>query len=691
MAAVLLGQALAAPLAARAQQQEADPEVRLVVTEVSGVVGPAVDPPEEGEETETADLDLRVLVENTGEVDVGDLQVVVEVHGSVGGARSLLAQALDDGVPAGPTLELERVDVRDGDELLTGDIAGEAITVDGDGIGWRGSNDVYPVEISVLFGSEVLDRVVTAVVHLSSAEVLDRPLQTTVVWPISAPTARTAAGRYAEPVPDDLAEGGRLDTLLSALEAVPELPVVLAPEVELVEELADRADGFTLTDGRVVPSDAPAATRAARLLDRLRALVEAAPLDPVVGPYGRADVAALASAPSGLADYADRALDLARTRAEQLLGRPPAPDLLLSTTPLTPASTDLLDPDVHLLLPFDQVQGGVTLAEELDIAHATQELVTDDGDTVLAEATIADPRVGRVLADPPVESGPAVVRQRLVAETALLHLTRPGESGRSLLVLPPVQWDPVAGTGTAMLRALDASPWLSLGDLTGVQPRGEAQLASRSATLPGSIVAELTGARAQLEALREAMPDGLPDLDGQTVNDLDDALLRALTPETLGEAGADALARIRAVRNVTDSAFGEVELPDGTGVTLTSDTGEVPVTLQRTRGGDIELLVEVNSPAGLQWGAGGQTRRVTLPEGSSRTVAFSARAAARGTFPVTVSVWDPTQSKLLDTAILSVRSTAISRTALVIIGVVVLVLLALGARRRRSPTLEVVR
>ena len=187
------------------------------------------------------------------------------------------------------------------------------------------------------------------------------------------------------------------------------------------------------------------------------------------------------------------------------------------------------------------------------------------------------------------------------------------------------------------------------------------------------------------------MPDGLPELDGQTVADLDDALVRALTPEALADAGAEALARILAVRAVADDAFGEVTLPEEAGVTLTSDTGEVPITLTRTEGGDIELLVEVTSGAGLLWEEGGQSQRITLPEGASRTVAFSARAAARGTFQVTVSVWDPTHRKLLDSADVAVRSTAISQPALLIIGGVVLVLLAVGARRRRSPTLEVVR
>lgn len=690
LAALLV--ALAAPAGAQDLADAPDPDVRLVVTSLDGVVGPAVDPPAEDEQPTPADLDLRLLVENRGEVDVGDLQVVVEVHQSVGGARSVLAQALDEQVVGTGTRVIERVDVRDGQDLLTGDIAGLDVSIPGNEVGWRGTNDVYPVEVSVLYGTEVLDRVVTAVVHLQDGDALQRPLQTTVVWPVSAPATRTAAGRYEEAVPPELAPGGRIDRLLSAIERRPDAPVVLAPETELVEELADRGDGFTLVDGTRIASDTPPAINAQALLERLRALVEAAPVDPVVGPYGRADVAALVPAPEPLSGMAESAIDTARTRAQALLGRAPSTTTYLSTTPLTPASLGLLGDGTHLLLPADQVVGGTGLAEDLDVGHARQ-FVPAAPAAEQRLATIADPRVAEVVADPPVEAGIAVVRQRLVAETALLHLTRPGESGRALLVLPPVHWDPARGSATAILDALLDSPWLDLRAPEDAEPgtTPRVDLSTAAAALPGAVTVELTSAREQLDALRAAMPEGLPDLDGQTVADLDDALLRALTPEALAEGGSVALARIRAVRTVTDAAFGEVQLPEDAAVTLTSDTGEVPVTLQRTGGGDIELLVEVTSGAGLLWEEGGQSERVTLPEDSSRTVAFSARAAARGTFRVTVSVWDPTKRKLLDTATLSVRSTTISRTALAVIGGVVLVLLAVGVRRRRSPTLEVVR
>ncbi len=277
---LLLVALLPVPAAAQDLDVDGSGDVRLVVTAIDGLVGPAVDPPDDDDDDDAgaADLDLRVLVENEGEADVSSLQVVTEVYPPVGGARSVLHQALDDQTVTDRPRAITRVDVREGDDLLAGDIAGEQVTVDGDQIEWRGTNDVYPVQVSVLSGAEVLDQVVTAVVHLSD---LQAPLQTTVVWPLSAPTSRTASGQYAEAVPDELAPGGRLDVLLSTIERRPESPLVLAPEAELVEELADRADGFELVDGTEIATDDPAAAHAGRLLDRMRAAIQASPHPPV--------------------------------------------------------------------------------------------------------------------------------------------------------------------------------------------------------------------------------------------------------------------------------------------------------------------------------------------------------------------------------------------------------------------------
>lgn len=683
----LLAAGLVAPAAA--QELVGEPAARLVVTGIDGAVGPGTT----GEEAEGADdedpddLALRVLVENIGSVDVQALQVVVEVHTPVGGARSVLQQTLDGGPIERPlqTLPL-RVDVRDGGSVAPGQIASLALSVPGEDIGWAETNDVYPVQVTLLLGSQVLDQVVTSVVHMHDPP--DRPLQTTAVWPIDAPTHRTPGGAYTEALPAALEPGGRIDVLLTAAETHSDSPLLLAPGVTLVEELADRANGFRLVDGTEVAAEAEAARQAAGLLERLRALVENAPLDPVTGPYGHAHVAALATAPAEVAPLAEAAMSMARNRIQALLGRAPDLGLHLATTPVTQDVLDVVDAD-RLLVDWNQVVGP-DLANFPDLPQARRRLPAVSGPGVARQLTVADPHVGTILTAPPVDGGTAIARQRLVAETGLLYLIEPGRANRALLVMPPPDWDPAPGTADLFLDVLTSSPWLALSRPGTDGPTDRAELATERATMPEPLAENVGSTLRRLTALREAMPSGTQALTETTVADLEDAVIRALTPQGMNDGGEPAQAQVQDVLAIAEDAFGEVELAEGGRVTLTSDTGEVPVTIERTGGGPIDLVVEVRSSNALRWADGVRRQQFTLPAGASRTVSFGTRALSRGTFPVTVTVTDPTGDKLLDATTLSVRSTAISRTALVVIGVVVLLLLLGGLRRRRSPRLRVV-
>jgi hypothetical protein len=138
------------------------------------------------------------------------------------------------------------------------------------------------------------------------------------------------------------------------------------------------------------------------------------------------------------------------------------------------------------------------------------------------------------------------------------------------------------------------------------------------------------------------------------------------------------------VRRVLDRSFGTVAI-DQTRITLTSDTGSIPVTLERTDGPPVTVVVEVASPGRLAWPEGRRSTPLVLEPGARQTVTFATEARSTGTFPVTVRVTDPTGRHDLASTTLSVRSTALSRPALVATGAIVLVLLAIGLVRRGTP------
>lgn len=692
LVAALLSAVAVTVMTARSEPASAqDPTLsaRLFVTSVTGVIGPAVaatdeEPPE--------DLQIRVLVENDGGAELDNVRVVVETYRAVT-ARSLLQAALDDGdLPSGAA-SVTPVDIRDSGNLPPGDVATADIRVAGNRAGWLGDSGIYPVQISVVRGTDVLDRVVTAVVHLAE---LGPPLTTAVVWPIDTATQRAPDGSYPVGMDSLTRPGGSIDARLTAFERVGQAPVTLSVGATLLEELQDRSNGFRREDGTFVPDNDPAAEQSAALLARLRAVAEQAVNDPVVGPYGGVDVAALASGPAEVSELAVTAVATTRTRVQELLGRPPDLTTYVSTTPLTPQSLDVL-PVERLLLPYSQVsqarlpgQGSYDTTIYPDLPPATREVASTTGR--LVDATVADPSASAILSDADDQHGAAIARQRLVAETAMIYLQAPQVAGRVLLLLPDRTWSPRPLTALEQARGIVSAPWLelvppaTLGTGADALPTG---LDRAAASLSSSFVGQLSSARRLIAALQAAVPE--PEIDGLTPQELSDALLRAATPEALNAAGSPAIERVNRITRLVEEGFGTVDIPESRRVTLASDSGEVPVTIVRRQGGDIRVIVEVDSVGRLVWTDAARSQEVVLPAGSSRTVAFETTAVSRGTFPVTVSVWDPTRTRLLDTSTLSVRAAAISTPALIGIGAVVVLLLVAGAVRRRKPTLEVVK
>ncbi|MDX1621947.1 MAG: DUF6049 family protein, partial [Nitriliruptorales bacterium] len=153
-----------------------------------------------------------------------------------------------------------------------------------------------------------------------------------------------------------------------------------------------------------------------------------------------------------------------------------------------------------------------------------------------------------------------------------------------------------------------------------------------------------------------------------------------------------ATALLSDIATALDRRFGEVTVPASAQVTLTSERGALPVTLQRGEGGPLNVRVEVSSRGNLRWPQRSQEVALTGP--GTQTVSFDTVALGRGTFNVTVRVTDLTGTRLLEQTNLSVRSTAISRPALIATAAVVVLLLIWGIFRRRRPKrpkLEVVR
>jgi hypothetical protein len=699
LAALAVG-ALAVTAPAQASESA---EIELRLTDLTGVLAPddageaGGDDEEDGEPSGLVDavaadrrgpgedLELRVLVHNRGEQAIDGLRVVVEVHPAVG-SREELAGALDGDGPTGPAA-VQQQDVRELADLEPGEVAGIAERLTRDQLPWATDGGVHPVRVSVVRGAEVLDELTTAVVWLGRSE--GEPLLTTVVWPLTDTPWRTEDGAYPAGADRHIRPGGRLDVLLRALELHDEPRVLLAPSAHLVEDLEDVSTGYVelerQEDGtrsrHEVTAEEATARRAAETLQRLRELAGEATYQPITGAYANADISALLAHGDELREVAGELATEGRSRLQRDLERSVDASVFLQDAPTSPEALDLV-PAQHLLLAPDVV------ANPPDDARIRR-VRTPSGRPLTA--SVGDPVITELL-----DGGNGLeTAQRVLAETAALYFAEPDAPDRALSLHPPAQWDPDPELVRTLLRGLDDAYWLEL-----VPP---AQLGTRAQIAPGTI--ELTEpeedrlprdvgdalatALTDLDAAIDSWPPETDQVPERSGRQLRDALLRSTSADL--DASTASATLIRDVQTELDRYFGDVEVASGSQVTLTAESGQVPVTVRRTRGGPITVRVEVESQGQLVW----EQRRsdnIVLDDDEAHTVSFETRALGTGTFPVTVIVTDATGTRELERANLRVRSTAVSGPALSATGALVLGLLLVGALRRRprEPRLQIV-
>ena len=679
----LLGAALVLATVAPALPQEPVAAIRLVVTHLDGIVGA-------GSAAATADARLRVAVDNVGELAIGDLRVVVEVHARAT-SRGLLRAALDRDIHGGGAVLVTDELVRGGADLPPGDIAGVSFSLAGPAAGWIGGSGVHPIAISLVRGTQVLDRVVTAVVHLDNAPAAR--LDTLVAVPIDDRPWRVLADQFPPDVDGAIRPGGRLDRLLLALERVPEAPIALAPSAHLLEDLLDRADGFVQLDGaenpRLLP-ESPAATLANGMLQRIRNAATGRPVAPIAMPYADVDMGLLASAPGVVADLASEAAASAGDRIEDLLGRQPDAGVLLMTDGFGNDALSLL-PTPTVVVSWDAVVGP-DLSLDANLASPVRRATAGSGRRVTL--LVADPYVERLLDRPDAGAGPVVVSQRVIAETAMVHFQAPGLQERPFVVLLPRDADLPADSATRLLAGLASAPWMQLTEPDAVR---------NGADVDPVQLRDVVGPPGLPDDLRESLEDAFELVDGLSrtlVRDEANVVDPRVLSDDLARASSvwlreDVAARRRgvaAVRTAAEAALGTIEVANTAGITLTAEEGTIPITLRRPDGAPLDVRVLVDASGRLGWPAGAESDPIRLVPGAPQTVSFATIARTRGTFPLVVTVTDPSGTRVLHEATISVRSTAISRPAVILLGGLVLLLVVFGVVRRgpREARLQVV-
>ena len=641
---------------------------------------------------------------NTGTSTITDLTVRLQ-RGEVRTSRAELAAADRDPDPA--------TTVRPAFQPVPGSLAPGAavefsyavasadLEMDRDG--------VYPVLINV---NGAVDGDEQRRVGELSTFVVQQPVVPTArtavawLWPLVERPHRSASGGFRD---DDLADlvrtGGRLDRALAVLERLPgtvppgrtapepTLPVALAVDPALVEELTIMAAGPYAVDG---VEDAGRGTEAAAaFLERLRAV--AAVHDVVALSYADVDADTLVA--GGLADVLLRSLPGARQEAPgddgattgPAPGEPadPAADArgagaeIVATALDVDPRTDLawaaggsLRPDTLAAVQSSGVRqvvlGSAGLSEGRaavglsgNAASARTSLATAAGplDALVADALLTD-----VVGSAELTAGGArLAEQRYLAELAALTLQAPAGSEQTVLVAPPRDVEAGPDGAGAMMADTAALPWL--------RPGSVEELAASPSVPAGEAVDPIDAIRLDPAGLADVVDAvaARQDLAGAVIGDPDDALATfdAAVSRTVSTAWRTDPEGFReaatGLRGAMDRLRGRVTLvapADGT-YSLASSQSQLVLTVQNDLPFAVEVLLRIQT-RGSRGLSVDDIGAQSLAPGQRTTLQVPTEVRQSGRFSVTAELTTPGGLLLGERVQMQVKSTAYGSISLLI-------------------------
>jgi uncharacterized protein DUF6049 len=513
----------------------------------------------------------------------------------------------------------------------------------------------YPVRITVRSDTAAAAPIDTHMIFFSHPAAT--PLGVALIVKLHAPGVYANDGaRVSAPALERAFGNGRLATILSGLEAHPDLPVTIAPTGQLLDELSDLSDGFAQAPGGQSPvgkSDAPAAA-AASLLDRIRLLVHRPAVRTIASPYSEAFLPGLVHA--GMVEAATAQAGETVLRIRDTLGAEPLPGWLLPSPPL-------LDEPTLAALQRSQVTGVVVSQESVVTRPAVltpaSPLKVRTRTGALVNAIEQDPGLATRLASP--GPGPLEELQRFLAETATTMLERPSLP-RAVVVSTPADWAPDPRLIEGVLTALATAPWMRATTpeaiVSGVPSASSAEPAPTQAVLAA-------GPPAPPSDYFSALREGRRDIDRYADLSPGPARLAPLENRLLQAAGAewwDGKAQAERGRMLAGSVhdyvrgeFAKIHAPASQTITLTSRSGVIPVVVTSQAGYPVEVVIRLDSDK-LRFPGGSVIRQRLQPR--PQTIDVKVIAQATGTFPLKVSIETPTGQIPIATSNLIIRSTA---------------------------------
>ncbi|CCQ14166.1 putative glycoprotein [Rhodococcus sp. AW25M09] len=556
------------------------------------------------------------------------------------------------------------------------------------------------------------------------------PVAMTVLWPL-ADIPRLAAGLPGsvdervrlidDELAGELADGGRLDTLLKAVEFAtqPNLDpggnlassLCLGIDPDLLVTVSNMTRGYLVVDNPADPAstarEGTGAAAAARWLSRLEAVASSNCVTAM--PFSQTDLGAVADiddaallrgALTAPADIVDGILGITSTRgftwsstggvdantADALRSAGTGTVLVAdnSLSPPTPAPTSLLL--TGTVPPTDTEPIAPLAATQYDAATATA--LAGVGDTPSTPAlTPNDQRF-----DLATDSRTARLQDALGAVNfhALVGTDRPG---RTVTVAPPQYWtaggdepSAILSSVSSLLRSGLATP-RPLSDLLAEPVSGPPVNSIDAATeLDARTIALVRSQSARIETLMQSLVEEpqSPLTPRLYAAPLREDMLRALS--TAGrassideEAGTMARTRLAATRIGLDTIYGSVTVLAPGGVyTLASEQSPLLLVARNDLPLPVNVLLRVDAPPEMTVSDVGVTQ---LPARGSRTITVPAEVDDTRNLSVDFSVTTLDGSRLGEVSTVSVRSNAYGQALAIITACAGALLLLLAGRR----------
>ena len=531
---------------------------------------------------------------------------------------------------------------------------------------------VYPVEVDLRDADE--RTVATFRTALVAAEAdkatVAEPLQVAWVWPLRAAPSYLPDSGLDHDVVAGFRSDGRLGRMAMALRDVPDVPVTLAPSAETMEAWTELAK----TDPTIeITSDAIRSAAATR---------------PVLqGPYVPIDLASLID--HGLANAADEELLRGRESLRAAFGTTIDPRVQV----LHPASPGALG-----RLRSSGVDRVIVNSSDVVLQPETRFTLTQPvtlrapvtGGTEPVSALVTDSGLeGLLAADLP----PALRAQLVLGGLAVIAQEAPTQP-RVVALVNPDDFDAPGSLYEALLTGLRNNPYLrpvtvaQAFDAVAVDPpeptvtgapSAERELAAVSLAEPAVTAEAYRNQRNRLNSFGDLTRPGDP-----AVTEADKSLLASVSnawAPDIGKVRADA--HLRVVDHVIDGLVSQIEVPDPRTITLTSRSGEIPLTFRNETGFPVHLRASLASEK--LFFPQGNVLDLELPP-KSTTVRVAVEARTSGTFPLDLEVTSTDGVLSISQRRLEVRSTFVSTVGVVLMGSAVAFLAlwwGLDLRRRR--------